>query len=104
MSAPLTFLFTDLESSTELWEQYPDAMHPALARHDALLKSTTEGLAGRVVKTTGDGLRGLRRRGRGRCRRAGRSATVTEGQVPTGFVPLSRVRSTARTVNDVLGL
>jgi len=54
--APLTFLFTDLESSTELWEQSPDAMRPALARHDALLKAAIEGHAGRIVKTTGDGL------------------------------------------------
>ena len=33
----VTFLFTDIEGSTRLWEQHPDAMRPALARHDALL-------------------------------------------------------------------
>src|SRR6476660_2884653 len=32
----VTFLFTDIEGSTRLWEQYPDAMEAALARHDAL--------------------------------------------------------------------
>ena len=33
MSAPLTFLFTDLENSTSLWERFPDEMQPAMARH-----------------------------------------------------------------------
>ncbi|MCU1456114.1 MAG: transcriptional regulatory protein (LuxR-family), partial [Actinomycetia bacterium] len=55
-SGTVTFLFTDLEGSTRLWEQHPDAMGPALARHDALLRSAVEQHAGRVVKTTGDGL------------------------------------------------
>jgi class 3 adenylate cyclase len=32
----LTFLFTDIEGSTRLWEQHPVAMDAALARHDAL--------------------------------------------------------------------
>ena len=55
-SKTLTFLFTDLESSTRLWEQFPKAMKPALERHDALLRAAVEGSNGRVVKTTGDGL------------------------------------------------
>jgi hypothetical protein len=38
MSHLHTFLFTDLENSTSLWEQFPDEMRPALARHDAILK------------------------------------------------------------------
>ena len=33
----VTFLFTDLEGSTRLWEDHPDAMRPALARHDELV-------------------------------------------------------------------
>lgn len=52
----LTFLFTDIEASTQLWEQQPDAMRPALARHDELLRSAVEDHNGTVVKTTGDGL------------------------------------------------
>ena len=32
-----TFLFTDIESSTRLWDQYPDAMLAALDQHDQLL-------------------------------------------------------------------
>ena len=53
------FLFTDLESSTRLWEQHPEAMRPALARHDAILRQAVESAGGRVVKTTGDGLMGV---------------------------------------------
>jgi class 3 adenylate cyclase len=51
-----TFLFTDLENSTVLWEQSPQAMLSALAQHDALLKKAVEAHHGRIVKTTGDGL------------------------------------------------
>jgi class 3 adenylate cyclase len=52
----ITFLFTDLEKSTDLREEYPQEMKSALARHDAILKSAVESEAGFVVKTTGDGL------------------------------------------------
>ncbi len=55
-SRTLTFLFTDLESSTRLWEQFPQAMKAALERHDVLLRAAVEGSNGQVVKTTGDGL------------------------------------------------
>ena len=51
-----TFLFTDLEGSTQLWEQFPELMKPALERHDALLRTAVESSNGQVVKTTGDGL------------------------------------------------
>jgi predicted ATPase/class 3 adenylate cyclase len=51
----VTFLFTDLEGSTRLWEQYPDAMKAASARHDALLREAIEAHHGSVVKMTGDG-------------------------------------------------
>jgi predicted ATPase/class 3 adenylate cyclase len=52
----VTFLFTDLVGSTQLWELFPDAMHAALARHDALLKQAIADYQGRIVKTTGDGI------------------------------------------------
>jgi len=52
----VTFLFTDLEGSTRLWEKQPDAMRDALARHDAILRDAVEKYDGQVVKTTGDGL------------------------------------------------
>jgi predicted ATPase/class 3 adenylate cyclase len=52
----VTFLFTDLVRSTRLWEEQPEAMRDALARHDQLLRDTVEASGGHVVKTTGDGL------------------------------------------------
>jgi class 3 adenylate cyclase len=51
----VTFLFTDIEGSTRLWERLPEEMKPALARHDDLLRSCIEQNRGAVVKTTGDG-------------------------------------------------
>jgi len=50
------FLFTDIEGSTRLWEQAPEAMREALARHDAIAAASVESNGGRVVKTTGDGV------------------------------------------------
>ena len=55
-SGALAFLFTDIEGSTRLWERLPEAMTVALARHDAILRTAIEASAGRVVKTTGDGM------------------------------------------------
>ncbi len=55
-AATVTLLFTDIEGSTRLWEQFPGAMAAALKRHDGLLQSAIEASGGRVVKTTGDGM------------------------------------------------
>ncbi|HMX21252.1 MAG TPA: adenylate/guanylate cyclase domain-containing protein, partial [Anaerolineales bacterium] len=51
----VTFLFTDIEGSTKLWEQHPEAMKTALAKHDSILKDAIESNRGHVIKTTGDG-------------------------------------------------
>ena len=51
-----TFLITDIEGSTRLWEDHAAAMGPALALHDGLLRTAVEGSEGTVIKTTGDGL------------------------------------------------
>ena len=51
----VTFLFTDVEGSTRLWEEHPEAMKAALARHDELVREAIESRRGHVVKTTGDG-------------------------------------------------
>ncbi len=50
----VTFLFTDIQSSTKLWSEYPEAMKAALARHDALLRTTITTHGGHVFKTMGD--------------------------------------------------
>jgi len=51
-----TFLFTDLEGSTRLWEAHPDAMRAALAEHDETLTKAIAANHGRVFKHTGDGI------------------------------------------------
>src|SRR5918993_70569 len=50
----VTFLFTDIEGSTKLWEKSPRSMQVALTRHDALLWEAIEGHGGFVFKTVGD--------------------------------------------------
>ena len=59
MQAPpavATFLFTDIESSTRLWEDEPIRMPLALARHDELARVAVESNRGIVVKMVGDGV------------------------------------------------
>ncbi|HXU66457.1 MAG TPA: adenylate/guanylate cyclase domain-containing protein [Casimicrobiaceae bacterium] len=55
-AAVTAFLFTDIEGSTRLWEHEPARMREALARHDALARTSVEARGGVLVKTTGDGL------------------------------------------------
>ncbi len=52
--SPATFLFTDIEGSTRLWEAHPEAMREALVYHDDLLRACIESHDGRVFKTVGD--------------------------------------------------
>jgi predicted ATPase/class 3 adenylate cyclase len=54
-SGTVTFLFTDIEGSTRLWEEHRDAMEGALARHDEIVRAAVVDHHGHVVKTTGDG-------------------------------------------------
>jgi predicted ATPase/class 3 adenylate cyclase len=51
----VTFLFTDIEGSTRLWEEQPDAMRMALARHDEIASSVLQQFAGMLVKSRGEG-------------------------------------------------
>ena len=50
----VTFLFTDIEGSTQLWEQQPEAMSVALQQHDALLRQGIEAHGGYIFQTVGD--------------------------------------------------
>src|SRR5215210_1122959 len=50
----VTFLFTDVEGSTKLWERGPKGMSQALVRHDELLREAVEAHRGFVFKTMGD--------------------------------------------------
>ena len=51
----VTFLFTDIEGSTRLWEEHPQSMQIALARHDNLLENAIEKNNGLIFKNLGDG-------------------------------------------------
>ncbi|MFN2557708.1 MAG: adenylate/guanylate cyclase domain-containing protein, partial [Nitriliruptorales bacterium] len=51
-----TFLFTDVEGSSRLWESDPDGMGEALARHFQVLGEEISAHDGTVVKDTGDGV------------------------------------------------
>jgi predicted ATPase/class 3 adenylate cyclase len=50
----VTFVFTDIEGSTRLWEEHPVEMQGALARHDEILRSAIERHGGFVFSTAGD--------------------------------------------------
>ncbi len=50
----VTFLFTDIEGSTQLWEQAPEAMKRALAWHDRVLQGAIAAQGGYLFKTVGD--------------------------------------------------
>ena len=54
----VTLLFTDIEGSTQRWDQHPSAMAQAMKRHDALIRSAIESSGGYVFKTVGDGFHG----------------------------------------------
>jgi hypothetical protein len=51
----VTFLFTDVEGSTQLWEDSPDSMMEALNQHDLVIEKAAEGRGGVSVKPRGEG-------------------------------------------------
>lgn len=53
-SGAVTFLFTDIQDSTTLWEQFPYEMKSSLARHDAIVRQGIEAYGGYIFKTAGD--------------------------------------------------
>jgi len=50
----VTFLFTDIEGSTRMWEEDETSMREALARHDGILARAADHHGGHVFKTVGD--------------------------------------------------
>jgi predicted ATPase len=52
----VTFLFTDIEGSTERWQLDSRAMAEALAAHDEVIRAAVERRGGVVFKHTGDGM------------------------------------------------
>ncbi|GJM38754.1 MAG: hypothetical protein DHS20C19_21210 [Acidimicrobiales bacterium] len=54
----LTFLFTDIEGSTGLWERHPAEMVAVIGRHDAILETAIADHKGVLIGKTGDGVVG----------------------------------------------
>jgi DNA-binding SARP family transcriptional activator len=54
-SGVVTFLLTDIEGSTALWDTTPEAMAQALTRHDALVRGPVEFYGGVFLKARGEG-------------------------------------------------
>jgi predicted ATPase/class 3 adenylate cyclase len=54
-SGLITFLFTDVVGSTAAWEAHPEAMGPALERHDELIEAAVADAGGRLVRPRGEG-------------------------------------------------
>jgi len=53
-SGTVTFLFTDIEGSTRMWQEQPEAMAVAHARHDEILREAIESNDGYVFQIVGD--------------------------------------------------
>jgi predicted ATPase/class 3 adenylate cyclase len=53
-SGTITFLFTDIEGSTRLWEDDPEATGNAVRRHDELMREAFEAHHGYVFTAAGD--------------------------------------------------
>jgi predicted ATPase/class 3 adenylate cyclase len=51
----VTFLFSDVEGSTRLWETHGEEMRSALAVHDQIVRAALESAGGLVFATGGDG-------------------------------------------------
>ena len=51
----LTFLLTDIEGSTRLWEDAPDTMMEAIQQHDSTIDEAIEPFGGVNVKPRGEG-------------------------------------------------
>lgn len=54
-SGMLTFLFTDIEGSTVLWEQHPEQARTALKRHDEIVEDVVSRHNGVLVRPRGEG-------------------------------------------------
>ena len=78
-SGTVTFLFTDIEGSTQLWEHHPEAMRTAYARHESILRAAVAMHNGYAYKMIGD---------------AFQIALRSCGTIPLGNERVIRIRNT----------
>ncbi len=55
MRENLTFVLTDVESSTALWERWPELMAPGIARHIEIISEAVASHGGRLHRDRGEG-------------------------------------------------
>jgi predicted ATPase len=85
-SGTVTFLFTDIEGSTRLWEEQPEVMRELVAQHDRRSRAAIEANHGFIVKGTGDGFHAA-------FARAGDAVRAAEQvQAVTADLPALKVR------------
>ncbi|MCA9858460.1 MAG: AAA family ATPase, partial [Thermomicrobiales bacterium] len=91
-------LFTDIEGSTRLWEQYPEAMPMIQARHDALLHHAVHTYGGAVYRSAGDAIHAVFPD----CSSAARAALEAQGalaavewDIPAGLPVRMAIHSTS---------
>ncbi|MFL5731783.1 MAG: hypothetical protein ACJ78Q_01170 [Chloroflexia bacterium] len=51
----VTFLFTDIEGSTGLWEQFPEQARTAMSRHDEIIEDVVDPRDDALVRSRGEG-------------------------------------------------
>jgi class 3 adenylate cyclase len=51
----VTFLMTDIEGSTRLWQDHPSLMNDVIERHDRLIETAVTAHRGVFVKWKGEG-------------------------------------------------
>ena len=97
-SGTVTFLFTDIEGSTQLWENYPEDMKSALAEHDSILKAAIESNHGQIIKTTGDGVHAVFTT----AIDAINSAVAAQQNLHSPVIPSAKLRTSIRTSSFAL--
>ena len=51
----VTFLMTDVEGSTRMWEERPEVASVVVARHEGFIGAAVGDLGGTIVKSKGEG-------------------------------------------------
>ena len=83
----VTFMFTDIVGSTELWDRHPDEMPRSVERHDEILRTRIEDRGGQVFATGGDGVGAVFARAADAVMAAADAQTALERRTMVGADP-----------------